>query len=86
LLDDDEQARFQGGILMQETVASSLGLSHRDALEQLRNQHRWLEDRLVELGSHRSLSPEEQYEVALIKKRKLFLKDRIRSLEAYPAT
>jgi len=48
----------------------------------LRAQHQNLETRLRQLDKHRSLSPEEQYEVQVIKKRKLALKDRISSLEA----
>lgn len=66
---------------MHETVAISSTPSPVEALAQLRSQHQWLDERLRELDKYRSLSPEEQYEVALIKKRKLFLKDRIRSLE-----
>ncbi|MFU8803785.1 MAG: DUF465 domain-containing protein [Bradymonadaceae bacterium] len=55
--------------------------SRFEALEYLRTQHKMLDKRLHELDRHRSLSPEEQYEMQLIKKRKLFLKDRMRSLE-----
>jgi uncharacterized protein YdcH (DUF465 family) len=51
-------------------------------LEQLRADHRHAEQRLQELGRHLSLSPEEQVEVAHLKKRKLHLKDEIRSLAA----
>ncbi|MBA2662135.1 MAG: YdcH family protein [Bradymonadaceae bacterium] len=61
---------------------SSRNVLRYDDLEMLRVEHQSLENRLVELDQHRSLSPEEQYEVQVIKKRKLFLKDRMHSLEA----
>ncbi len=49
-------------------------------LETLREEHGDLESRLRQLDRHRSLSPEEQYEMQVIKKRKLHLKDRISRL------
>ncbi len=49
------------------------------SLETLRRSHRQLEDRLDELDGQRSLSPEEEFEVQVLKKRKLALKDRIRA-------
>ena len=42
---------------------------------QLRQEHAALDQRLQELGRLRSLSPEEQYEKMVIKKRKLAIKD-----------
>jgi hypothetical protein len=51
-------------------------------LDQLRTKHGSLDARLQQLDRHRSLSPEEQYEVQIIKKRKLALKDRIESLQS----
>ena len=51
-------------------------------LDQLRIQHGDLDARLQQLDRHRSLSPEEQYEKQVIKKRKLALKDRIESLQS----
>ncbi len=57
-------------------------LSMNEDVHTLRAQHQNLETRLRQLDKHRSLSPEEQYEVQVIKKRKLALKDRISSLEA----
>lgn len=53
-----------------------------DDLDVLRAEHESLEARLLELERHRSLSPEEQYEIQVIKKRKLAIKDRIASLES----
>jgi hypothetical protein len=44
-------------------------------LAQLRDEHAALEARLHELERQRSLSPEERYEILVIKKRKLALKD-----------
>ena len=54
----------------------------RPPLDELRTMHSQLEARLNQLDRHRSLSPEEQYEQQVIKKRKLALKDRIQKLEA----
>lgn len=51
-------------------------------LEQLRADHREADDRLKQLARHLSLSPEEQLEMAQLKKRKLHLKDEIRLLAA----
>lgn len=59
---------------MQATRRSAI--SNND-LDSLRAEHRELETRLRKLDRHRSLSPEEQYEMQVIKKRKLALKDRI---------
>lgn len=56
--------------------------AQNETLDQLRNQHGTLEARLQQLDRHRSLSPEEQYEMQVIKKRKLHLKDQITRLEA----
>lgn len=55
---------------------------NRSNLDQLRDQHGLLEARLRQLDRHRSLSPEEQYEMQVIKKRKLHLKDQITQMEA----
>lgn len=49
-------------------------------LEDLRHEHSTLDTRLKQLEAHRSLSPQEQYEKAIIKKRKLAIKDRIRHM------
>lgn len=51
-------------------------------LESLQTAHREMEQRLDQLDRHRSLSPEEQFEVQVLKKRKLALKDRIREIES----
>lgn len=55
---------------------------HSYDLKTLQIEHQALENRLLELDRHRSLSPEEKYEAALIKKRTLFIKDRIHSLNS----
>lgn len=49
-------------------------------LESLQEEHQTLDARLKKLDRQRSLSPEEQYEMMVIKKRKLSLKDRISRL------
>ena len=49
-------------------------------LEQLQAQHQQAEVRLKELDRHVWLSPEEQMELARLKKEKLQLKDRMRNL------
>ena len=53
----------------------------QQSLEALRVEHGTLDARLQQLDRHRSLSPEEQYEVQIIKKRKLALKDEISRME-----
>lgn len=58
---------------MQQTNDS---FAHFD-LDQLRMEHGHLEARLQRLDRHRSLSPEEQYEMQVIKKRKLAIKDQM---------
>lgn len=50
-------------------------------LEKLRHEHAHLESRLRQLERPRSISPEESYEMQVIKKRKLSIKDRISILE-----
>lgn len=47
------------------------------SLESLEQTHQQLEQRLEELDGQRSLSPEDKFEVQVLKKRKLALKDRI---------
>ena len=56
-----------------------------EALTLLRAEHADLEARLEQLENLRSLSPEEQYEKQVIKKRKLFLKDRIERFDGEEA-
>lgn len=63
---------------MQQT--NEIFANHQN-LDELRDQHGDLDARLQQLDRHRSLSPEEQYEVQVIKKRKLHLKDVINRLE-----
>jgi len=60
-------------------------LGRRDknlTLDALRAEHEALDTRLGKLDRLRSLSPEEQYEMMVIKKRKLALKDQISRLTA----
>jgi hypothetical protein len=54
----------------------------QQSLDNLRREHALLESRLKELERPRSISPEESYEMQVIKKRKLSIKDRISVLEA----
>jgi uncharacterized protein YdcH (DUF465 family) len=49
-------------------------------LEQLQEQHRMADQRLRELDRHVWLSPDEQVELARLKKEKLRLKDEMRHL------
>ena len=52
-------------------------------LDELKTQHEVLDQRLVRLARPRSLSPEAHYEMQVIKKRKLVLKDRINRMEQH---
>ena len=52
-------------------------------LTRLRERHQEADSRLRELDRHLSLSPEEQVEIARLKKQKLHLKDEIRTLAAH---
>lgn len=60
--------------------ANAVSHSSDETLTSLRQAHRQLERRLDKLDGQRSLSPEEQFEVQVLKKRKLALKDRIRAM------
>ena len=51
-------------------------------LEELVRRHRELDEKLEELTSYGHLSPLQQHEAAVMKKRKLALKDRIAALAA----
>jgi len=54
-----------------------------ETLKRLREQHHEADVRLRELDRHLSLSPEEQVEIARLKKQKLHLKDEIRALATH---
>lgn len=58
------------------------GGRQQDTLESLQRVHQELEHRLTKLDRQRSLSPEEQFEVQVLKKRKLALKDRMRAMDS----
>ena len=61
--------------------ARTISSSPTEDLSGLKSEHETLDTRLEQLDRHLSLSPEEQYEKQVIKKRKLILKDRIARLE-----
>lgn len=61
-------------------IQRRLGGKKEASIEELTEEHATLDARLQQLESQRSLSPEEQYEKAIIKKRKLAIKDRIQRL------
>ncbi|MEM1348889.1 MAG: YdcH family protein [Myxococcota bacterium] len=61
-------------------VPTRLSQSESTDVDELHREHAALETRLDELEQQRSLSPEEQYEKSIIKKRKLAIKDRIQEL------
>lgn len=52
----------------------------KEALNRLRSKHEDLEDRLAELKTPRSLSPEEEREIQKIKKQKLAIKDKMSTI------
>jgi hypothetical protein len=71
---------------MEEVMASSSnGVADIDiessSLEELKSAHENLEQRLDDLESPRSMSPEEEYEMNVIKKQKLSIKDKILDLQ-----
>ena len=62
--------------------ANTVGRRHdEETIESLRHSHQELEQRLNKLDRYRSLSPEEQFEIQVLKKRKLALKDRMRAMD-----
>lgn len=66
-------------------ASSSNGVADIDiessSLEELKSAHENLEQRLDDLESPRSMSPEEEYEMNVIKKQKLSIKDKILDLQ-----
>lgn len=66
---------------MSNSTARRDDLLEQSSYEQLKAEHEELEQRLHLLGRPRSMSPEEQSEIQRIKKRKLAIKDRMRSLQ-----
>ncbi len=64
---------------MVETITEDAD-SAEEALIKLREKHESLEDRLTELKSPRSLSPEEEREIQTIKKQKLAIKDKMTTI------
>jgi uncharacterized protein YdcH (DUF465 family) len=72
-------------LFMEALMVKNALLGRRDknlTLDALRAEHEALDTRLGKLDRQRSLSPEEQYEMMVIKKRKLALKDQISRLTA----
>jgi hypothetical protein len=65
---------------MSQAHATGRRRPQNDSIESLRSAHGELEARLNQLDRHRSLSPEERFEMQVLKKRKLAIKDRIRSM------
>ncbi|MSP61535.1 MAG: DUF465 domain-containing protein [Myxococcales bacterium] len=55
-------------------------IEEQSTLDRLRADHQHADTRLKELTANLSLTPEEQIEIARLKKRKLRLKDEIRVL------
>jgi uncharacterized protein YdcH (DUF465 family) len=49
--------------------------------EELQEKHQELEERVNELETPRSMSPEEEYELRTIKKRKLAIKDKLSGMQ-----
>ena len=49
--------------------------------EELQEKHQELEERVNELETPRSMSPEEEYELRTIKKRKLAIKDKLSDMQ-----
>jgi len=64
---------------MVETITEKAD-SPREALEKLRDKHQDLEERLEDLKTPRSISPEEEREMQRIKKQKLAIKDEMTSI------
>jgi hypothetical protein len=64
---------------MVETITEEAE-SPREALEKLREKHQNLEDRLEDLKTPRSVSPEEEREIQRIKKQKLAIKDKMSAI------
>lgn len=60
----------------------SAGPTAAPDLEELVRRHRELDEKLEELAKYGHLSPLQQHEAAVMKKRKLALKDRIAALAA----
>lgn len=64
---------------MDETITEDAD-SPQEALDKLQQKHRSLEERLSELKDPRSVSPEEEREIQNIKKQKLAIKDKMKSI------
>ena len=60
--------------------------THPETLDDLQHEHAQLKHRLTQLQQHLSLTPEEQYEAMVIKKRKLAIKDRLLIMSAQSLT
>lgn len=62
-------------------ASSNRSIYNSADLKMLQTEHQTLEERLMELDRDLALSPEEKYEAQFIRKRKLFLKDRMHLLQ-----
>lgn len=70
--------------MSQSNIATNRRSANDESLESLRKSHQKLEQRLEQLDGQRSLSPEEEFEVQVLKKRKLALKDQILARRSDP--
>jgi len=64
---------------MDETITEDAD-SPQEALDELQQKHQSLEERLSELKDPRSVSPEEEREIQNIKKQKLAIKDKMKTI------
>jgi len=64
---------------MDETITEDAD-SPQEALDELQQKHQSLEERLSELKDPRSVSPEEEREIQNIKKQKLVIKDKMKTI------
>ncbi len=79
---DPRSAAGSGPILESPSGAAAGPSEDRSGVEELIRQHRELDDRLREFAAAGRLTPAEEHEAAVMKKRKLALKDRITALGA----
>ncbi len=66
----------------QETQNGGEAGSDVRLLEELKQQHRRLDEEIAAMGERPALTPEEQLRTATLKKRKLALRDQIQTVSA----